>query len=152
MEEIESMTRDANLQLARLLSKIEHYQHGFIILLAKEGKIGTGIEILRTRIHIHQIEGLPLTDGFLFIGEAKKLTISGCQILLLLTQCRVRRILIGMRQSFRTPIVEYRGTAIRAAESFLIHSLFAEFLTAVKHERILLEEETHGCSRNRFHG
>ncbi|CUQ39419.1 Uncharacterised protein [Segatella copri] len=90
MEEIESMTRDTNLQLARLLGKIEHYQHSFIILLAKEGEIGTGIEILRTRIHIHQIEGLTLADGFLFIGEAKKLTISGCQIFLLLTQCRVR--------------------------------------------------------------
>ena len=46
MEEIEGMTRDANLQLAGLLSKVEHDEHHFIILLAKEGKVGSRVEIL----------------------------------------------------------------------------------------------------------
>ena len=57
-----------------------------------------------------------------------------------------------MGQGLRTPVVEYRSTAISAAESFLVHTLLAKLLSAVEHERILLEEEAHGCCRNRLHG
>ena len=40
------MTRDAYLQLASLLGKVEHDEHHLIILLAKKGKIGTWIKAL----------------------------------------------------------------------------------------------------------
>ena len=46
LEEIESMTRDTYLKLASLLGKVEHDEHHLIILLAKEGKIGTWIKAL----------------------------------------------------------------------------------------------------------
>ena len=46
LEEIECMTRNANLQLASLLSKVEHDEHHLIILLAKEGEIGTWVKAL----------------------------------------------------------------------------------------------------------
>ena len=146
------MTRNANLQLASLLSKVEHDEHHLIILLAKEGKIGTWIKALRTRIHIHQVEGITLTKRLLLIGKSEKLAIGGCQIFLLCSICFLLTILIGMGQGLRTPIVEYRCTAVSAAESFLVHTLLAKLLSAVEHKRILLEEETHGCRRNRLHG
>ena len=46
LEEIESMTRNTYLKLASLLGKVEHDEHHLLILLAKEGKIGTWIKAL----------------------------------------------------------------------------------------------------------
>ena len=57
-----------------------------------------------------------------------------------------------MSQGRRAPVVEYRGSAVSAAESLLVHTLLAKLLSTIEHERILLEEEAHGCRRNRLHG
>ena len=119
--------------------------------------------MLGNGIDIHEVESISLTDGTFLIGKSEHLAILQGKILLLccapfLMRCgrlaaswlRGNERVVGMRQGRGRPIVEDGRSAIYPTESLFVHSLFSKLLSAIDHKRILLEEKTHSCGRQRL--
>ena len=131
-----------------LPAKVDYDQYQVIVLLAQESILTPRIERLALRVHIHQVEEVSFTEGFLLIGNVKNPLVGMEKASLHLGEARILKI--GAPHTVNTPIIEYRCTAIAPREALLIHASLTNFLPKIEHERIVAEQSRHDNSRNGF--
>ena len=87
-------------------------------------------------VGIHQIEAVACDNSLFSDGNLAYLIIYILQGLLLGSEFTGGCTYEGIH----TPVVEDGGAAVVSAETFLVHTALAIFLTCIDHERILLQQ------------
>ena len=129
LQEAEGVCRDIYFEGRGLGREVSHDEQHFIFMFAQEGEVTVGIEDDGLWIGVHQVEELSLRDGFLALGDVQDGAIEGTE--LKLGDGEGVGSKVAAAECVQHPIVEDGGATVSAAESFAVHTAFAQFLSGI---------------------
>ena len=142
MQGVEGMLRHDDATLDGLVGKVDNDEEQLAVgCLAQEGVGGVGVEVLRCRIGIHEVEELAVGYSRM-AGHAQEIGVGLFELALVGSQ--VPAVEEGAMQRVESPIVEDGGAAVESAKALGLHARLAESLSGIVHIGVCSQEQGNG--------
>ena len=132
------MTGDDHTEVGVIVVEVGNDEQQLVATAANEGILSGRIELLGTLVDIGEVVELALADGLLLVAEVEDAAVE------LLQGHLIGRELAPVEPASVAPatdgvdgpVVEDGGTTVATAETFLVHTSLAQFLTEIDHHGI----------------